>query len=353
MTTVGSMAGSVTTGFDLPPELGASSPAEVRGRSRDDVRLMVAGPSGITHHQFTKAAEILSPGDLLVVNNSATLPASVVVSDRLAIHFSTQLPGGLVVVEPRVPEGASSNQFRGEPPRQVEMPGGFLMELLAPFPVGRPSRLWAAPFDGPDLLDYLARHGRPIRYSHVDGHYPLRTYQTIFAQEPGSAEMPSAGRPFSGAVLARLAACGVGVAPLTLHTGVSSIESGEPPYPEWYSVPAETARAINRTREDGGRVVSVGTTVVRALQSVTDRHGVVHAGSSWTDLVIEEADSLLSIDGLLTGWHEPRSTHLDLLAAVAGRGLLDEAYRSALDERYLWHEFGDSLLILRSTHAAR
>ena len=209
-------------------------------------------------------------------------------------------------------------------------------------------RLWLADFrsDAP-LHDYLQRWGRPIRYSYVDDSYSIDAYQTVFAAMPGSAEMPSAGRPFSERVLSSLVKVGVALAPVTLHTGVSSLEAGEPPYPEWFEVPEATAALVNHTRSRSGRVVAVGTTVVRALETSVDRNEAVHPMRSWTDLVVTPDHSMRAVDGLITGWHEPKSTHLAMLEAVAGRAVLTESYRAALDHGYLWHEFGDSLLLLR------
>jgi S-adenosylmethionine:tRNA ribosyltransferase-isomerase len=230
----------------------------------------------------------------------------------------------------------------------VALPGGGIVELLAPYPADSASRrLWAARLDlGRPLSEYLATWGRPIRYRHTDSPYPLDAYQTVFARVPGSAEMPSAGRPFTDRLVTSLVASGVSVAPLTLHTGVSSLETGEVPYPEWFQVPETTAGLVNQTRAGGGRVVAVGTTVVRALETTADSLGRSHPGRTWTDLVIGADHRLRVVDGLITGWHEPASTHLDLLQSVGGRGRLVESYRTALDSGYLWHEFGDSHLIL-------
>jgi S-adenosylmethionine:tRNA ribosyltransferase-isomerase len=159
--------------------------------------------------------------------------------------------------------------------------------------------------------------------------------------------MPSAGRPFSERVVSSLVRAGVTLAPVTLHTGVSSLEAGELPYPEWFEVPEATAALVNHTRSRSGRVVAVGTTVVRALETSVDERGTVHPMRSWTDLVVAPNHRIGAVDGLITGWHEPRSTHLAMLEAVAGRSVLTESYRAALEHRYLWHEFGDSLLLLR------
>ena len=334
--------------FTVPGELEASGPPESRGLARDGVRLMVAGKPGVGHRSFTDLVTLLDPGDLVVFNNSATLPAAVVVDETLAIHFSTPQPGGLVLVEPRMPSGVASLQLEKARSGRVDLPGGAAIELLAPYPLHSATRrLWLASVDtGCPLVEYLGRWGQPIRYSYVDDAYPLESYQTIFASVPGSAEMPSAGRPFSERVVSSLVRAGVTLAPLTLHTGVSSLEAGELPYPEWFEVPETTAALVNHTRSRGGRVIAVGTTVVRALETSVDHLGFVHPLRSWTELVIGARHAMGAVDGLITGWHEPRSTHLAMLEAVAGRDVLANSYREALEQRYLWHEFGDSLLLL-------
>jgi S-adenosylmethionine:tRNA ribosyltransferase-isomerase len=338
----------VHDGFVLPLELEATRPPETRGVRRDQVRLMVTDRNGIRHRVFHDLASELRAGDLVVVNNSATLPASVVIDGDLVVHFSTQLPGGLHLVELRELLGASSLPHQDARGGRLQLPGGGAIELLTPYPVGVGSRrLWVATADlGRPLIEYLETWGRPIRYRHTGGPYPLDAYQTIFAGVPGSAEMPSAGRPFTDRLVTALTTGGVAVASLTLHTGVSSLETGEDPYPEWFEVPESTAALVNLTRTNGGRVVAVGTTVVRALETTADSRGRSHPARNWTDLVIGSDHTLGVVDGLITGWHEPESTHLALLEAVAGRGLLAESYRNALEHGYLWHEFGDSHLIL-------
>ena len=146
--------------------------------------------------------------------------------------------------------------------------------------------------------------------------------------------------------MASLVAQGVLIAPVTLHTGVSSLERGEVPYAERYHVPRATARVANMVRAGGGRLVAVGTTVVRALETVATTSGRLGAGGGTTDLVIAPERGLWAVDGLLTGWHEPESSHLDLLEAAAGADLLDRSYAAARDHGYRWHEFGDAHLIL-------
>jgi S-adenosylmethionine:tRNA ribosyltransferase-isomerase len=167
----------------------------------------------------------------------------------------------------------------------------------------------------------------------------------VFSRVPGSAELPSAGRPFSPRVLARLGP-GVGVAPLVLHTGVSSQERGERPYPERFEVPTSTAARVNAARAAGGRVIAVGTTVTRALETAAAPDGTVSAASGWTSLMIAPERGVRAVDGLITGWHEPDASHLLLLEAVAGRELVERSYEAAVAAGYRWHEFGDSHLLL-------
>jgi S-adenosylmethionine:tRNA ribosyltransferase-isomerase len=168
----------------------------------------------------------------------------------------------------------------------------------------------------------------------------------VFAAEPGSAEMPSAGRAFTRETVRTLRERGIGIAPLVLHTGVASLEADEAPYPERYRVPAATADAVNRTRAAGGRIIAVGTTVVRALETVAGADGIVTPGEGWTELVVTPERGVRVVDAILTGLHAPRASHLAMLEAIAGRGHLARAYAAALRHRYLWHEFGDLHLIL-------
>jgi S-adenosylmethionine:tRNA ribosyltransferase-isomerase len=337
--------------FVLPPGLEASVPAEARGITRDAVRMLVARRNGddLVHTTFHELPRFLGEGDLVVVNVSGTMAAEVGCIDSsgrtLDLHLSTELPAGLWAVELRQDGGPF---FSAQPGEVLSLAGGGQVVLVEPYashPLG--TRLWAARVAIAGALhSYLAAHGRPIRYGYVRGRWPLGAYQNVYSLEPGSAEMPSAGRPFTAEVLTRLVARGVGVTPVLLHTGVASLEVGEPPYPERFRVSATTADRVNGTRRAGGKVVAVGTTVVRALETVVDGVGLVHAGAGWTDTVITPDRAVRSVDGLLTGWHEPEASHLAMLEAVAGRELLERSYEAALAERYLWHEFGDVHLIL-------
>lgn len=332
--------------FALPAELEAHAPPEARGLPRDGVRMLVsrAASGTITHHRFTDLPRLLLPGDLLVVNTSRTLPAAVPASPRLAVHFSSGLPDGSWLVEPRIPAGKSSiPNGTVEPGQVVALPGGATLTLL-----GRvTARLWRARLSAA-VVPYLLRHGEPIRYSYAAGRWPLSSYQTVFGRLPGSAEMPSAARPFSPPVVTELAARGITIAPVTLHCGVSSLEAGEDPYPEQYDVPPATARLVSLTRQSGGRVIAVGTTVVRALETAARSASApgVAAQAGWTSHVVSPETGLRVVNGLVTGLHEPRSSHLLMLAAFHGPDLLRECYDAALSRGYLWHEFGDVHLLL-------
>jgi len=346
--------------FRLPAELEAAEPPEARGLARDEVRLMVSHHStdAVIHTRFRRLPDFLRAGDLLVVNTSGTLkaalPARRADGEPFALHLSTRLPDDRWLVEVRKPEhGASKQYLQAATSESYHLPAGGLATLEEPHPdslgaiVPGHARLWIASLDLPQpWLDYLDRFGAPIRYKYVSRPWPSAYYQTVFAAEPGSAEMPSAGRAFTPDVVEALLAKGIQVAPLVLHTGVASLEAHELPYEEYYRVPDATARLVNATRRSGGRVVAVGTTVVRALETVTDQAGVTCSGSGWTRLVITPERGVRAVSALLTGLHEPQATHLAMLEAIAGRRHLEAAYAQALAGRYLWHEFGDLHLIL-------
>jgi len=332
----------------LPTALLAHQPPEVRGLTRDGIRLMVGRRGDApTHHVFSELPLLLRAGDVLVVNTSATVPAAVPVADDrgLAIHFSTEHPNGTWLVEVREDDGGTPHGG-GAPGARYEIRGGGTVTLRVPYSAGR---LWhadvATGMPG-GVLDYLNRHGRPIRYSYVDRDWPLPYYQTVFARHPGSAEMPSAGRPFTHRLVTRLVTSGVVIAPTLLHTGVASAEAHERPYPERFVVPETTARVVTHAHHDGGRVIAVGTTAVRALESAADETGAVRAAQGWTDLVVTPERGVRVVDGLLTGFHEPRASHLDLVTAVAGADVVARCYAEARDRGYLWHEFGDINLLL-------
>jgi S-adenosylmethionine:tRNA ribosyltransferase-isomerase len=341
--------------FTLPPELEAGEPPEARGLARDGVRLMIsyANDQRIVHSQFKHLPEFLEAGDLLVINTSGTLnaalPAHRADGNPLELHLSTHLPGDLWSVELRKPgEKGTLPFFEASAAETISLPAGASATLHAPYHAGRgPARLWLATLKLPLSMDeYLKAYGFPIRYSYVKQPWPASYYQTAYVTEMGSAEMPSAGRAFTPSVLTQLVAKGVQFASLILHTGVASLEAHEPPYEEYYRVPLATARLVNATHGAGRRVIAVGTTVVRALETAARPDGTIEPGEGWTALVVTPERGVRAVDGLLTGWHEPEASHLDMLEAVAGRRLIYRSYTAALQAGYLWHEFGDVHLIL-------
>jgi S-adenosylmethionine:tRNA ribosyltransferase-isomerase len=334
-----------TLDFTLPDELAAYEPPEARGRSRDAVRLLTGdrATGEVGHHRFTDLPDLLRAGDVLVVNTSGTLPAAVpVVGKPLTVHFSTETDDGGWLVELRADDGKSTAPYAGgRPGDRYALPGGATLTVHSEYSRGR---LWTSTVDTP-VPGLLRRYGSPIRYPYVPRPWPLSAYQTVFATVPGSAEMPSAGRPFTDRVVTRLVSRGIVVAPILLHTGVASAEAHERPYPERFAVGPVTARLVNEARAAGGRIIAVGTTAVRALESAADARGHVTAAAGWTDLVVTPQRGVHAVDALLTGLHEPRASHLDLLAAIAGLPLLERCYREALAAGYLWHEFGDVNLL--------
>ena len=330
--------------FTLPADREAHDPPEARGLARDGVRMLVsrAASGEIGHHAFGDLPGLLLPGDLLVVNDTGTLPAQVRAAGELAVHFSTPLPDGAWLVElRRVNNKINMPNGPGFPGQVIDLPGGAVLTLMSK----ATSRLWRARLSVA-VVPYLLRHGVPIRYSYVPRDWPLPSYQTVFARKPGSAEMPSASRPFTHAMVTELVTRGVLIAPLTLHAGVSSLEAHEDPYPEPYDVPPATARLVNYVRAHGGRVIAAGTTVVRALETSALRTGAAEPAAGWTSYVVTPETGVTVADGLLTGLHEPRSSHLRMLAAFAGPELLSRCYEAAIASGYLWHEFGDVHLLL-------
>lgn len=340
--------------FERPAHLAATEPPEARGLGRDQVRLLVSTAEGHHHSRFANLANFLAAGDLLVVNRSATLAASLPAEANLGpfvLNLSTRYgrsqEGELWLAEPRWSH-ARPGPLPLEAGEKIRV-AGLVATLLTPYP-GLP-RLWFVGLEG-DVTAAMQAHGAPIRYAYLRQAWGLEHYQTLFADTPGSAEMPSAARPFTARTLSCLVAKGVGVAKLTLHTGVSSLEveaeeiERQPLFPEPFEVPTATAEAVNRTRAQGRRVVAVGTTVVRALESAWDGERV-RAARGFTRRYVHPGTGVHALDGLLTGLHDPKASHLAMLYALAGPDLIRGGYAEAVREGYRWHEFGDSHLILR------
>jgi S-adenosylmethionine:tRNA ribosyltransferase-isomerase len=340
---------SVETDFPLlPPGLRASRPAERRGIRRDQVRLLVIDrEAGAVHHSsFDRLGDLLSPGDLLAVNTSRVLPAGV-----RAVRTS----GQAIQLRPCVRRAGYWDALSvqaGPPFENVPLAEGEMLRIgeTAVRVLGRRRDiplLWRLRLEAASDLELILRHGEPIRYSYVPEPLPLDAYQTVYASHPGSAEAPSAGRPFTWELLAALRRQGVGLAEVVLHTGLSSFQDDDFDaehhlFEEWFEVGPETARAVNSAR----RVVAVGTTVVRALESAATWEGRVVAARNWTRLAIGPERPPRAVDALLTGLHEPQASHFDLLRAFVREPLLRRAYSEAVEQGYLWHEFGDSALII-------
>mgnify|MGYP001811981539 CR=1 FL=1 len=339
--------------FTLPGNRVATMPPEARGLRRDEVRLMVAAQRGISHTRFMDLSRHLRPGDLLVANSSPTMAAALAATMRgkpIKVHFSTMCDSETWTVELRRSDDAGpiTDAVRKEVVR-LDAGGWLRLDAPADGPASALARLWRASVSVPGgVAQAMQLAGEPIRYSYIEGSWPISAYQTIFATSrawPGSAEMPSAGRPFSRRVVASLRRAGVEIATIQLHAGVSSQEAHEAPQPEQFSVPDSTVRAVRRAKAANRRVIAVGTTVTRALETA-GRSGAVSAGSGWTNLVLGPNRPARIVDGLITGWHPPEASHLELLDAVAGPELVAAAYSAAIDGDYLWHEFGDSALFL-------
>jgi S-adenosylmethionine:tRNA ribosyltransferase-isomerase len=353
-----------TLDFELPDALSASEPPEARGIGRDGVRLMAtrAADDSVVHTSFRSLGDHLSAGDVLVVNSSATVNAAFDAriedgrgaGSHVVVHLSAPIGEDRWAIELRrlaaigrgtepLPDARAGSAIR--------LRGGAIAVLLGPFAQrggpGAGVRLWTAHLSIGEMHEYARRWGRPIRYSYVPLTWPIEYYQTVFADEPGSAEMPSAGRAFTREMVRDLERRGVQFVSVLLHAGVASAEVDEPPAPERFHVDSRAAADVNDARSKGGRVIAVGTTVVRALESTGNGEGRVQPGAGWTDHVVGPDQPVRTVDGLLTGFHAPRASHLAMLESIATRQHLEVAYGEALRRGYLWHEFGDLHLILR------
>ncbi|MEZ4956182.1 MAG: S-adenosylmethionine:tRNA ribosyltransferase-isomerase [Saprospiraceae bacterium] len=344
--------------FQLPRQLACALPTEERKIGRDGVRLLVSEreTDDIQHARFRDIGQCLRQGDVLVVNTSATMPAALDIElpDGGAgrMHLSTQKDDHTWIVEIRAVLENKTHRYGGvEVGQKFDLPDGGYVKIKRPFYKNRlPENhlhLWEASFRLPHGMNaFLEKHGKPIRYDQLQANYPLAYYQTIFSNEMGSSEMPSAGRAFTPALVAELIVKGVQFAPIVLHTGVSSLESNERPYPEFYKMPPTTASLLNLAKKENRRIIAVGTTAVRAVESATDTEGIIRAGNGWTDLYITPDRGMHTVTGLLTGFHEPKASHLLMLGALAEATHLQKCYDEALVERYEWHEFGDLHLLL-------
>ncbi len=340
--------------FDLPSYLACPRPTEERNLRRDEVRLLVSDDSGHIHHRhFRDLGAFLQEGDLLVYNTSATIPAAFPIAlpdgNHGRLHFSNRLGKGRWLVEIRRVFGDRTKRWKGGEVGMVfHLPeNGFLTLVTKYYKDNQWLDLWEADFNSSvPVEDYLNTHGIPIQYEKLDTPYPLDYYQTYFSFQPGSAEMPSAGRGFTTELVERLVTQGISFVPILLHTGVSSLEEHETPYPEYMEIDPVSAAVLNAAKINGNRIIAIGTTVVRALETSVDRSGQVAPYRGHTELYIDEDYDPKVVDGFITGFHEPRASHLNMLQAVAGFDHIERAYQVAIAEGYLWHQFGDLHLIL-------
>jgi S-adenosylmethionine:tRNA ribosyltransferase-isomerase len=335
--------------FELPQELNAKEPPERRGIRRDYVKMMVLNKTtgSSEHTQFYRLDQYLKKGDLLVLNASRTVPA--------VLKSMRESDGA--EVEVRLAHRKNESVWEALP-----VSGKLTKSDVIRFSSALTATVIAQSSDSPfvllsfnlccsSLYNQIYSLGEPVRYEYIQEPWNLDYYQTVFATIPGSVEMPSAGRAFSWELLFRLQKKGVRIAYITLHTGLSYLlddkwHKGPDKNFENYEVPKETAELIRVTKKAGGRVIAVGTTVVRALETVALEKREIEAHSGWTNLYITEDTKLEICDGLITGMHEPEASHLQLLSAFVDKGKLYEAYQDAIKQRYLWHEFGDMNLII-------
>ncbi|MEM7102801.1 MAG: S-adenosylmethionine:tRNA ribosyltransferase-isomerase [Bacteroidota bacterium] len=340
--------------FDLPEKLACPEPTEIRKIARDDARLLVTNNSGsISHTTFKQLTNHLLPGDVLVVNTSATVPAAFPVAlpfgKKGVIHFSTRIDNRNWLAEIRVIKNNQTVRWKGGKAGMVFLlPGNARVRLKDKFYGNRDLlHLWTVELTiNQEAVPYMTEFGQPIKYLSLDKPYPIDYYQTMFSSQPGSSEMPSAGRGFTAGLVDRLMQKGISFAPVLLHTGVSSLEENEAPYPEYMEVEPISAAIINNAKRKGGRIIAVGTTAVRAIESAADETGLVSPFKGKTSLYIRNGYSMKTVDGLLTGFHEPKASHLNMLQSLAGFDHMERAYTAAIENNYFWHQFGDLHLIL-------
>lgn len=309
---------------------------------REEARLLVIDPEhgSLADYDYQDLPRFVRPGDVVVLNDAATLPASIASTLRgrpVELRFISVEPPRAILF------GAGDYRTRTEhrePPPPVVV-GDRIDAFVVTRIDGRLLEL-----EG-DAVSALYARGRPIQYAHVRDPLPLYAVQTLYASRPWAAEMPSAGRPIRAQTIRALREAGATIATLTEAAGVSA--TGDDtidralPLPERYAIPEETVRAVN----DARRVIAVGTSVTRALEGCFATYGELRAVDAITDLRIGEGTKLEVVDALLTGMHEPGTSHYDLMQAFAGPGLLAEADRHADSRGYLGHEFGDATLIMR------
>lgn len=339
--------------FDLPAHLSCPKPTEERKLRRDEVRLLVTDKACQTEHTtFNHLPSFLNSGDVLVVNTSATIASALPVllpgGQEGRLHISTKLTDEKRLIEVREVRGNKTIRWK-------QGAAGMVLQLAPDATVTLKQKfynnnqwlhLWIADFKtDQSLKTWQAANAKPIQYEKLDRQYPLSYYQTFFSFHPGSAEMPSAGRGFTPELVEMLLKKGVVLAPVLLHTGVSSLEENETPYPEYMEINPVSAAIINAAKSQARRVIAVGTTCVRAVETAVNNEGLVMPYRGNTELFINRGYSMKIVDGLLTGFHEPKASHLNILQSIGGFEQIDIAYQQAIKAGYYWHQFGDLHLI--------
>jgi S-adenosylmethionine:tRNA ribosyltransferase-isomerase len=335
--------------YELPGDLIAQRPAETRDASR---LLVLRRESGaVEHRRFTDLLEYLRAGDLLVLNESRVIPARLLgrkrgTGGRAEVFLLRRLAPGRW--EALVRPGA-----RVRPDAVVEFDGGLSARVVRDLPSGVREIELAAEEDPDALVERVGTVPLPPYIERVADEADRERYQTVYATVPGAVAAPTAGLHFTTEMLARAAQAGVGTARVVLHVGlgtfrpVTAEEPGEHEVEEErYAVSAEAAAAINAARAAGGRVVAVGTTSVRVLETAAGADGRVAPGEGATRLFIREPHRFRCTDALVTNFHLPKSTLLMLVSAFAGREAVLAAYREAVGERYRFYSYGDAMLIV-------
>ncbi|ARI77401.1 S-adenosylmethionine:tRNA ribosyltransferase-isomerase [Halobacillus mangrovi] len=338
----------ISTAFQIPNHLNAHIPAEQRGLRRDQVKMMVVGiDRKPVHSRFDLLDQFLNSGDVLVLNKSRTIPPVLRGSQ------------GNNPIEIRLSRKLSTNQWEAlvlgrviNRKQPIYFPDGVTARIAG---MGSERPLVSLTFSetGSSLFSFIYDYGDPIRYEYIDYPWPLDTYQTVYGSVPGSAEMPSAGRAFTWKMIKHLKAKGIKIAFLHLHTGLSYYEDDRWPdpknHPEPYHVPLETVKIIQQAKAARKRIIAVGTTVVRALETSVNEEGNLYESEGNTSLYVDQHYKHAVVDGLLTGFHEPEASHLDMLSSFLPANELLKAYEEALQNNYLWHEFGDMNLLFSSS----
>lgn len=336
--------------FQLPDQLNASIPPERRGVRRDRVKMLVLDRQNGHVEHTNNLEDYLKAGDVLILNNSRTIPAQLSgtylegdnekeVIVRLAHRLSEDKWQALLIGRPKWNKG---DKITFTPHLSAVVEESYSEKPLVTIKFSICCNA---------LFDQFYSIGQPIRYEYIETPWDLDYYQTVFASVPGSVEMPSAGRAFSWEMILKLKKLGIQIGFIQLHTGLSYFESDKWSHhpeenTEEFIIPKETAKLIEKAKENGGKVIAVGTTVVRALEAMYLLNNKIEGLHQWTNLYIDSSYPLKVVDGLITGMHEPEASHLDMLSAFIEPDMLNKAYENAIAKHYLWHEFGDMNLII-------